>query len=224
MAGRIAYYGNIVTDGLILDLDAAKKDSYPGSGNTWRDISGNGNNGTLTNDPTYDSANGGSIVFDGTNDYINCGNNSSVQITVGSINAWFKGNQQGGDYNGIVVKQSSWGIFMFQNNLYVYDWGNAIGRNTSVSVSDNIWRNVCLTFSETIGTPSNNAIVYINGSSILTTTVKNEAQNQPLLIGYGNSGAQYLRGSISNTQIYNRVLSSQEVLQNYNAQKGRFGL
>jgi hypothetical protein len=70
MAGRIAYYGGIVTNGLVLALDAAKKDSYPGSGTLWRDISGNGNNGTLTNGPTFNSGNGGSIVFDGVNDYV----------------------------------------------------------------------------------------------------------------------------------------------------------
>ncbi len=70
MAGRIAYYGNIVKDGLVLLLDAAKKDSYPGSGTLWRDVSGNGNNGTLTNGPIFNSNNGGSVVFDGSNDYV----------------------------------------------------------------------------------------------------------------------------------------------------------
>ena len=63
----------IVTDGLVLCLDAASRKSYPGSGTTWFDRSGNGNNGTLTNGPTFSSDNGGSIVFDGTNDYVNCG-------------------------------------------------------------------------------------------------------------------------------------------------------
>ena len=70
MAGRIAYYGNIVTSGLVLNLDAAKRDSYPGSGTIWRDISGNGNNGTLTNGPTFNSDNYGSIAFDGVDDYV----------------------------------------------------------------------------------------------------------------------------------------------------------
>ena len=60
----------IVTNGLVLYLDAANKKSYPGSGTTWTDLSGNNNTGTLTNGPTFDSNNGGSIVFDGTNDYV----------------------------------------------------------------------------------------------------------------------------------------------------------
>ena len=71
MAGRVAYYGNIVKDGLILDLDAAKRDSYPGTGTAWNDISGFQYNGTLTNGPTFNPSNGGSIVLDGANDFIN---------------------------------------------------------------------------------------------------------------------------------------------------------
>ena len=77
-------FGNgprIVSNGLVLALDAADKNSYPGSGITWRDVSGNNNNGTLTNGPTFDSSNGGSIVFDGTNDF--------VTGSIGSINAPF---------------------------------------------------------------------------------------------------------------------------------------
>ena len=96
MAGRIAYYGGIVTNGLILDLDAAKRDSYPGTGTTWNDISGNQNNGTLVNGPTYNSANGGSLVFDGSNDYVNLGNifnevfaGTSKKFTISS---WVKFN------------------------------------------------------------------------------------------------------------------------------------
>ena len=61
---------SIVTDGLILHLDAADSNSYGGSGNTWYDISGNGYNGILTNGPTYSTNNGGCLIFDGTNDYI----------------------------------------------------------------------------------------------------------------------------------------------------------
>ena len=81
MAGRIAYYGGIVTNGLVLDLDAAKRDSYPGSGTTWNDISGNVNKGTLTNGPTFDTGSGGSLVFDGVDDYV------EINLDVTSINS-----------------------------------------------------------------------------------------------------------------------------------------
>jgi hypothetical protein len=78
-AGRthIATKG-IVQSGLVLNLDAGVSSSYPGSGTTWTDLSGNGNTGTLTNGPTYNSANGGSLVFDGVDDYVNVGTPSIV--------------------------------------------------------------------------------------------------------------------------------------------------
>ena len=72
----------IVTDGLVLCLDAANKKSYSGSGTTWTDRSGNGNNGTLVNGPTFDSGNGGSIDFDGVDDNVNLGNDSSFDLKV----------------------------------------------------------------------------------------------------------------------------------------------
>jgi hypothetical protein len=70
MATRYNYTGGIVTDGLVLNLDAAKVDSYPGTGTTWRDLSGNNNNGTLTNGPTFSGiGKQAAIVFDGVDDY-----------------------------------------------------------------------------------------------------------------------------------------------------------
>jgi hypothetical protein len=218
------YSPKIITDGLVLYLDAANTRSYLGSGTVWSDLSRGGNNGTLTNGPTFNSGNGGNIVFDGVNDSVNCGNSTNLQITVGSVNTWFRGTQQGVNYNGIVVKQNAWGIFINQSTLHTYDWGNSAGRNTGINVSDNVWRNVCLTFTETVGTPTNNARIYINGILILTTTIKHLNQSAPFLLGYGNSPNQYLQGSISQTSIYNRALSATEILQNYNATKGRYGL
>ena len=70
MAGRIAYYGNIATQGLVLNLDAAIQGSYPKTGSTWFDISNNGNNGTLTNGPLYTGSDYGAIRYDGTDDYV----------------------------------------------------------------------------------------------------------------------------------------------------------
>ena len=64
---------DIITDGLVLYLDAANTKSYIGSGTTWKDLSGNSNDGTLTNGPTFDSGNSGSIVFDGVDDFVTTG-------------------------------------------------------------------------------------------------------------------------------------------------------
>ena len=76
----------VVEDGLVLALDAGNTKSYPGSGTTWTDLSGNGNNGTLTNGPTYSSSNGGSIVFDGVNDFVDISNSFQVSTVVWNDN------------------------------------------------------------------------------------------------------------------------------------------
>jgi hypothetical protein len=223
MATQFAF-GKIVTDGLVLALDAADKNSYPGSGTTWTDMSGNGNNGTLTNSPTFNSANGGSIVFDGTDDWVSCGNASNLQITVGSISAWVKTITPGSVYRGIVTKQNAWGLFLKDGILITYDWGNSADRTTGINIADNSWKNVAMAFTQTVGTPSNNVIIYLNGNPVLTTTVRNSNQNVAVGLASGGGGGQLLNGSISNAQVYNRTLSASEILQNYNAQKSRFGL
>jgi hypothetical protein len=215
--------GKIVTDGLVLCLNAADKNSYPGSGTTWSDVSGNGNNGTLTNGPTFNSANGGSIVFDGVDDYINCGNASNLQITIGTISAWVKTSSPGGSFRSIIAKQNAWGLFMADSILVTYDWGNVATRSTGINIADNTWKYVAMTFTETSGTPSNNAIVYLNGNAVLTTTIKNSNQSVNVQIAEANAN-QYLNGNIAIASIYNRVLSTSEIVQNYNAQKSRFNL
>jgi hypothetical protein len=219
------YSPKIVTDGLVLYLDAANQYSYVSGSTSWNDISRGGNNGTLVNGPTYNSANGGSIVFDGVDDYINCGNSLNLQITTGTLSAWVKATSSvNGIYRAIICKQLAWGLFVLDNILVTYDWGNVASRPTTITVGNSIWCNVCMSFTETTGTPSNNATIYVNGLPVLTTTIKNVNQNINCFIGYGNSSNQYVIGNIASTQIYNRALSATEVLQNYNATKTRFGL
>jgi hypothetical protein len=227
MATQYAF-GQIVTNGLVLALDAADKNSYPGSGTTWTDISRNGNNGTLTNGPTFNSANGGNIVFDGADDYVSCGNNSNLQIDQGTISAWVKTTSPGAGFRGIITKQNNYALFTNDSVLVTYDWGNAQIRNTGINIADGTWKNVAMSFTTNTGTPSNNAIIYLNGSAILTTTVKYSNNTIDIELGRGGSGGggntQLLNGNISTGLVYNRALSATEVLQNYNATKSRFGL
>lgn len=218
----LSHSPSIVTDSLVLYLDAANTKSYPGTGTVWSDLSGNGNTGTLVNGPTYSSANGGSIVFDGTNDTVNCGNAASLQITVGTISAWINATSDNSGYNGIITKQNAWGLFVKDNILISYDWGNSSDRSTGVTVGNSTWKYIVMSFTETIGTPSNNAIIYVNGSAVLTTTVKNV--NQSAQVTTDGNASQCMSGNISQIAIYNRVLSSTEVTQNFNALRGRFGL
>jgi hypothetical protein len=186
-------------------------------------LSRGGNNGTLTNGPTFNNANGGSIVFDGTNDYVDCGNPSNLQITVGTISAWVRISVPGTSYKSIIAKQFAWGLFIRDSLLVTYDWGNNQDRSTGINIADNNWKHVAMTFTQTIGSPSNNAIIYLNGSPVLTTTIRHSNQNINVQIAEANAN-QYLNGSIPFAQVYNRTLSAQEVLQNYNATKTRFGL
>jgi len=213
----------IVTNGLVLALDAGNTKSYPGSGTTWTDLSGQGNTGTLTNGPTYNSGNGGSIVFDGTNDYVDCGNLSSVQITVGTIAAWFNATNGNSGFNGIIAKQWAWALFVSDNVLIAYDWGTGLSRSTGITVGNSTWNYAAMTFTETVGSPSNNAIVYLNGSAVLTTTVKHVNHNVSFQIGEANA-SQYFTGNIAQVSIYNRALTTAEIAQNFNALRGRYGL
>lgn len=217
---------SIVLSNLVLYLDAKNSNSYPGSGSVWNDLSGNGNNGTLVNEPTYSSTNGGELIFNGTNQFVNCGNAANLQITVGTIAAWIKADNTNSAFNGIVTKQFAWSLFVYNNELVSYDWGNSAIRSTNITVGDNTWRHVAMSFAETNGAPLNNAIIYVNGSPVLTTTVKSNSQNVAVAIGDGSipTVSQNFGGSISQVTVYNRVLSESEITQNYNAVKGFYGL
>jgi hypothetical protein len=218
-----SYNPQIVTSGLVLCLDAANPKSYPRSGTTWNDLSGLGNTGTLENSPSYSSSNGGNLSFNGTTQRVICGNASNLQITVGTISVWFNANNGNSSYNGIIAKQSAWGLFVEDNILVSYDWGNGNQRSTGITVGNSSWNYAVMTFTETVGTPSNNAIVYLNGVPVLTTTIKHQNQNTQVMVGEANAG-QYFGGNIAQASVYNRVLSASEVLQNYNAYRGRFGI
>jgi hypothetical protein len=221
----INYNPRTVTDGLVLALDAANRKSYPGSGTTWTDLSSRGNTGTLQGSPTYSSTNGGSLVFNGSSQYVNCGNATNLQITVGTISAWFNANNGNSGYNGIIAKQNAWGLFVADNVLKTYDWGAAGGaeRNTGITVGNSTWNYAAMTFTETVGTPSNNAIVYLNGSPVLTTTVKHSNHTVQVQIGEANAG-QLFGGNIAQASIYNRALTAAEIQQNFNALRGRFSI
>jgi hypothetical protein len=220
---------NIVTSGLVLSLDAANSRSYPGSGTTWRDLSGNNNSGSLVNGPTFNSANGGSIVFDGTNDNINLGNPDSLNIT-GSItlSSWIRLTNWN-NYPGIITKgydvTGGYSIHIRDNYSIWFEILSStnvrqIYNPTNLIISLNSWFNVVCTYNQT------QMQIYINGSAAgsgYSTSVLMKITSSNVLIGnlptYG-----FFNGNISNVQIYNRALSASEIEQNYNATKARFNL
>jgi hypothetical protein len=218
--------GKLNTDGLVLYLDAGNISSYSGSGTTWTDLSGNANNGTLTNGPTFSSANGGSIVFDGTNDYININNsNSLLSAAQGTVNIWFKYNSISVNGNSVISKHDS----VQSNNGYnIYLYNNYISGEIKVSgtaygisfiVSSGVWYNFTITYS------SNGFISgYLNGIKRGTYNLPSFTMTtQALRLATANDtywGS--FNGNISNVQIYNKVLTDSDILKNYNTFRNRF--
>jgi hypothetical protein len=204
-----------------------QSEEFPNQLPQWIDLSGNNNNGSLTNSPAFNALNGGSIVFDGTDDYVNCGNSSSVQINQGTICAWAKTTNTVANYFGILIKVYNYGLFLYGGNLATYDWGNSVLRSSGVSIADGKWKYLSISFTNNVGSPSNNAIFYINGVAVLTFTMKWFNDTSPLIVGMGGlpaSPSQLFPGNIACTQVYNKLLTATEILQNYNAVKSRFGL
>lgn len=226
-------FGKIVTNGLVLALDAGDRNSYVSGSTTWFDLSGNNNTGSLINGPTFSSANGGSIVFDGVNDYVILARPSQI-ITSGSItiSLWAKwttvgtttstiqalvdNNHSSSPVQGFVIQDRP----DLSKKLTFGVTPNLIGVSSSFQVGDGTWRHIACTHE-----PGSSKL-YVNGVLDGTSADTYIANVQPnISIGYWQFiPGRYLNGTIPQVQIYNRALSAQEVLQNYNAQKSRFGL
>jgi hypothetical protein len=207
----------IVKEGLILDIDAAVSRSYSGTGLTANGLIG-GIGGTLVNGVGFGTTNNGYFIFDGSNDYINAGNDARIQISSGTISAWTRASSPGGGFRGIAAKQYAYGIFYADSVLASFDWQAAATRSSGINISDGAWKNVALTFS------GGNGNLYLNGSSVsnFTYNISNNLYN--LFIGAEANAGQYAACDIAQALVYNRALTAQEVLQNYNATKRRYGL
>lgn len=244
-------FGQIVTDGLVLCLNASDRNSYVSGSTTWNDVSGRGNNGTLTNGPTFNSANGGSIVFDGSNDQVNCGdidllggatsatwevwfkvtsiNNSSYWKSL--ITTWNDGDTGPGHTWLFDTRYASWSFwvrFVGDNNDYpITNFEGGSGRNDFVP---NTWYQMVGVFDSSQPNSSKMKI-YINGNFISSynaggsTTIANKTANERLKLGVDRDVAAPFDGNIAIVRIYkNKGLSETEVKQNYNATKSRFGI
>ena len=220
---------SIVTSGLVLNLDASNASSYPGSGTSWFDLSGNSNTGTLTNGPTFNSANGGSIVFDGSNDYVSSFPTQISGVGSKTVSAWIKinktsrvglaGIRDGGSQTGWVftVNRTTYG-----NLTYFHTGGSTL--EVAAGIITNTWYNVCVTYNLT----STTAILYLNGVQIGSPSTSFTAITPSSFKGVvGNEDSAFsdlFSGNIAQTLIYDRALSASEVLQNYNVTRAKFGL
>ena len=224
-ATRKKYYPeeNIVSDGLVLHIDPSKNTSYPGTGNSIYDLSGFGNTGTLTNGPELSSSNGGVIVLDGTNDYISFNNAYASGFGISAnatISIWAKITDENyyqpfvGFYNPTAGNRSDFGIDIASNDTERI-WKNDIAGGGSYLFKFGRWDNYVLT------SDTSTAKMYVNGE--LKSTLSSSGginNNRMFVIGYNWDGMS--NASISQTLLYNKTLTQQEILQNYNATKGRF--
>ena len=232
----------IVTDGLVLNLDAGRQNSYAGIGTAWRDLSGNGNNGTLVNGPTYSSGNGGSLVFDGTNDYSEITNPATLRNQNFALSVWVNPAVQtlaivsmidfdhGGSPNQGWVLQSedattnrNFYLAWHDGTTFQPTGGGGFGAGKGIQITTSSWQNITYVKNGT------SLLGYRNGIQVYTGTATNGNVNyinsRNLFIGrlVINSGREF-KGNISNTQIYNRALSASEISQNFQVLRGRYGV
>jgi hypothetical protein len=225
-----------VTSNLLMYVDAANSSSYPGSGTTWSDLSGNGRNMTLTNGPTFTSGTPSYFTFDGTNDY------ASTSITTfnntnnvsGTLEGWVRipdttgfrhifGMRGNNNYNSFYF------LLLFDSTNSEYRV-NISGTNLDITYNpgSNFWTNwkqIVLTFDRTDGKTR----LYINGSAVATSTGVNFGSFGTLNnfeVGGANQSGFYAYANMLGSKflVYNKALSSSEVSQNYDAFKSEFGL
>jgi hypothetical protein len=221
----------MVSTNLVVYLDARNTDSYPGSGTLWTDISGNGNNGTLTNGPTYSSTDGGYINLDGSNDYVSLGSKSIITSNTFTFETVINFNVLTAatyytifSYGGYIS-----GGWLFQrpgdggDPLRFGFNGTSLYNTATTFNTTGAWRHMVVSVSS--GIPQ---AVFINNVSSALTGSGTVSITNPKTIEIGrrtDSATQYTNAKIGLVRLYNgTALSAAEVAQNYNAIRGRFGL
>lgn len=222
---------DLIQDGLVLSLDASDRNSYVSGSTTWFDLSGLNNSGSLINGPTFNTGSLGSIVLDGTNDYITL---PTVGFGLSSltVDIWFKRySTMTTGYLWVMdnFDQPELRLSFSGNKLNVQYYDNGAYIVNTLSTTD---FNTALFYNVTTTVTNNSQIFYVNGTQEIIRSGSYDgnplgnlfeqtlgAYNRPGL-GYGG----YASVQYGSYKVYNRVLSTQEVLQNYNAQKSKFGL
>jgi len=230
----LAHSPRIVTDGLVLCLDAGNTKSYPGTGTTWTDLSGQGNNGSLINGVGYSGDNLGSLSFDGADDRtLFSGNNISglaELATEFTISAWVKYNPFTSGYQAFITKQNSGssapgtprldlGYFRDQQTLYFTTYnsssGDLNGANFSYSANNaTSWNNYVLVCGNSLKR------VYVNNTLYFSDSFTSTYPDNAKLLTIG--GDRRINGNIAQVSIYSRALTASEIQQNFNALRSRY--
>jgi hypothetical protein len=235
---------DIIQDGLVLTADPADINSFRSGSTLIYDLSGNNNTGTLTNGPIFDSGSIKSIFLDGTNDFINFGTSSSLNITNNvSFDIWFKlGNNYGvvgSNWGGIISKRDGVGAittfgvnhngtgntFQVFFNPSISGPYRILAISTSQYFSSNTWTHLSATYAQS---ESNTVIsMYKNGLFATSSLLAGNVPSTPsinLTVGASYVANEFTNMHCGSVKVYNRALSASEVVQNYNATKTRFGL
>ena len=227
------YSPKVVTNGLVLCLDAANQKSYVSGSTLWNDLSQTKTSGSLTNGPTYGTSNGGCIVFDGTNDYVNFPHFFNISQGGVTWNFWF--NCSSSAWSPLMA---DWASPQYSFLLQVYNGATSISfRNSSNTdlqgnlntypISTNTTYNICCTYDPL----SKITNLYANGNFYASSSnaqsdsyIRNTSNNISIGLKQDSGGSTVFSGNFYYASVYNRALSSTEISQNYNTLKTRFGL
>ena len=237
------YSPKIVTDGLVLYLDAANTKSFVSGSTIWNDLTKNNYNGILTNGPTFDTNNAGSIVFDGVDDFVIVPSFSGTNFPQeqGTVSIWYNIKSDNG-----VINKSSRGIFdqfnLTRNHIFIRNYPfqpsspnfviqialqstllpSSYIYSTGQNISVDEWHNIVVAY---VCGSSSSVNVYIDGN-LVSSGVMSDSTWRPngQFVGFGTTNQPCMQGKGSILKIYDRPITSSEVLQNYNALKNRFGL
>jgi hypothetical protein len=224
----LGHGASVVRDGLVLHLDAANVKSYPGTGTVWNDLSGNSNNGTLVNGPTYSSDNKGGFVLDGVNDYVDY---SIANPYAETITVWAKSNTPNWNNYGWLSSSRKVNGHILHPTIntkavafYVYNSASAFTLMGNITVADITIPHM---YSYTTN-GSNSHKVYLDGVLVLTSTTAITRSLTPPIVstkfGSDDLGGRYGNGNLYSTIRYNRELSEVEIKQNFEALRGRYGI
>jgi len=222
-----------VADGLVLLLDAGDAASYSGTGTKWTDLSGKGNTGTLTNGPTYSRENGGSFVFDGSDDYVEGRIQPSVFSGPHTICCWFwhtaNANWSGLFSNNVGTHGSSILTFIEESNKVGVNQAGARPESIAVDLGAdhlNQWLYAVVSYAGVTTGSTVSVYAYKKGALLSTSgpLYWNLTSSASYLVGRHYSGGHVHNGRIAHVAVYSRVLTAAEIEQNYNALCGRFAL
>jgi hypothetical protein len=227
----------IITNGLVLNLDAGNTASYPGTGTTWTDLSGNGNNATLVNGTSYSSSNGGTMVFDGINDYsiVNKSNPIGLDKNIGFTVCFFNKRTSNTSYQGYVGGGDNSGFQVYGNsqpNKILFEMSRVGGGYSSfgsnLEFPYNQWSFTCIKYDALLSKvdifQNNNNQTFTSANGVGGIGTYKLSIIKDIFIGYPNLSPRYFGGNLNNIMLYNRVLTTSEINDNFNALKSRYGL